>query len=83
MSILLKIFLTVLESFFNGSGEETWLTNQRYQKPVLCNFQFLLFSHQVLSDSATPQTAVHQASLSFIISWEFAQTHVHWVGDAI
>ena len=29
----------------------------------------LLLSSSVMSDSATPQTAVHQASLSFIISW--------------
>ena len=31
---------------------------------------------------ATPWTAAHQASLSFRIS-QFAQTHVHWVGDPI
>ena len=31
---------------------------------------------------ATPWTAAHQASLSFIIS-QSAQTHVHWVSDAI
>ena len=29
----------------------------------------LLFSCQVMSDSVTPQTAAHQASLSFTISW--------------
>ena len=29
----------------------------------------LLFSHSVVSDSATPWTAAHQASLSFTISW--------------
>ena len=29
----------------------------------------------------TPWTAVHQASLSFTISWSFAETHVHWVSD--
>ena len=29
----------------------------------------LLLSSSVMSDSATPQTAVHQASLSFTISW--------------
>ena len=27
-------------------------------------------------------TAACQASLSFTISWSFAQTHVHWVDDA-
>ena len=35
------------------------------------------FSHSVMSDSAIPRTSVHQAPL------ELAQTHVHWVGDAI
>ena len=30
-----------------------------------------------------PGTAACQSSLSFTISLEFAQTHVHWVGDAI
>ena len=32
---------------------------------------------------ATPSTAAPQASLSFTISQSFAQTHVHWVSDAI
>ena len=33
---------------------------------------------------ATPWTAAHQAPLSFTVYLlEFAQTHVHWVGDAI
>ena len=32
----------------------------------------------------TPWTVARQTSLSFTISWiEFAQTHVHWVSDAI
>ena len=31
----------------------------------------------------TSWTTAHQASLSFTISLEFAQTHTHWVGDAI
>ena len=35
-----------------------------------------------MSNSATPGTAAHQASLSIAKS-EFTQTHVHWVGDAI
>ena len=30
----------------------------------------------------TPWTAAHQASLSFTISQELAQTQVHWVSDA-
>ena len=32
---------------------------------------------------ATPWTAAHQASLSITNSWQFTQTHVHQVGDAI
>ena len=32
---------------------------------------------------AIPWSAAHQASLSFTIFPEFAQTDVHWVGDAI
>ena len=31
----------------------------------------------------TPWTAARQASLSFTISWSFAQTHAHWVDEAI
>ena len=32
-------------------------------------FHLLLFSHQVISDSATPETAARQASLTLTISW--------------
>ena len=32
---------------------------------------------------ATLWIATHQVSLSFTISWKFAQTHVPWVSDAI
>ena len=42
----------------------------------------LLFSYSVVSNSTTPWTAALQASLFFSIS-QFAQTHVHWVNDAI
>ena len=31
--------------------------------------KYLLFSYSVMSDSATPRTVAHQASLSFTISW--------------
>ena len=40
----------------------------------------LLFSHSVMSSSVTSWTAGHQASLSFL---ESAETHVHWLSDAI
>ena len=46
---------------------------------------FLIAVVQSLSHTqlcATPWTAAHQAPLSFTIP-EFAQTHVHWVSDAI
>ena len=33
------------------------------------SYSLLLFSHSVVSDSAAPWTAAHQASLSFTISW--------------
>ena len=36
-----------------------------------------------MSDFVTSWTATHQAFLSFTISPEFAQTHVHWIDDAI
>ena len=39
--------------------------NQWCQDPL----RELLFSHSVVSDSATPWTAAHKASLSFIIFW--------------
>ena len=39
------------------------------------------FSHVRLF--AAPWAAARQASLSFTISHEFAQTHVRWVGDTI
>ena len=47
-------------------------------------FHFLvvqLLSHLQLF--LTPWTAAHQASLSITYLWEFAQTHNHWVHDAI
>ena len=41
------------------------------------------FSHSVVSDSETPRTAAHQASLSITNSRSLLKTHVHRVGDAI
>ena len=48
--------------------------------PVSCTL-LLVVSRSVLSDPAIPWTAACQASLTHIDS-EFAQTHIHWVGDA-
>ena len=53
----------------------------------LVGFQHRLFLVVVQSLShvqlfATPWTAAHQASLSFIVS-QITQTHVHWVDDDI
>ena len=44
------------------------------------HFVVQLLSHVQLF--ATSWTAVHQASLSFTLSWSLL-THIHWVGDAI
>ena len=48
------------------------------------DFNSVQFSRSILSDSATPWTVAHQASLS-ITNFQslLAQTHVHRVGDAI
>ena len=43
----------------------------------------LLFSHPVLSNSATPWATACQASLSLTISIKFAHIHVHCISDAI
>ena len=43
----------------------------------------LLFSHPVLSNSATPWATACQASLSLTISIKFPPIHVHCISDAI
>ena len=44
----------------------------------------VLFTRQVVSDSLTPWTAACHASFPVLHYFqEFAQIHVHWVGDAI
>ena len=43
----------------------------------------LLFSRSVMSDSVSPWTAACQAFLVLNHLLESAQTHVHWVSDAI
>ena len=42
----------------------------------------LFFSHQVLSNSLQPHELQHTFLVLHYLS-EFAQVHVHWVGDAI
>ena len=42
----------------------------------------MLFSHPVMSNSVTPWTAARQASVPHHLL-EFAQVHVHCIGDAI
>ena len=44
-------------------------------------FELLLFSWSVVSDSVTPWTVAGQTVFHCLP--EFAQTHVHWVDDAI
>ena len=50
---------------------------QQNKAPSVCQF-----SCSVVSDSATPWTAAHQASLSITLP-ELTRTHVHQVGDVI
>ena len=47
------------------------------------HYMLLLFSHSVISDSLWPHTAAYQASFVLNHLLEFAQTHVHWVYEAI
>ena len=49
----------------------------------ISKYILLLFGCLVVSDSLQSHGLQHQASLFFTISRSFAQTHVHWVGDAI
>ena len=42
--------------------QENWVTE-------MAQFSFVQFSHSVMSDSVTPWTPVHQASLSITNSW--------------
>ena len=45
---------------------------------------FVVYLHSYVWLFGIPWTAACQASPSFTITWSlFAQTHVHWVGDAI
>ena len=53
-----------------------WLTRDSYS-------YLLLSSHPVVCDSVTPWTAAHQTNPVLHYLLEFAQTHAHWIGDAI
>ena len=50
---------------------------------VVVVVQSLSCIHLFVTPWAAARTAAHQASLSFTLSQSFAETHVHWVGDAI
>ena len=49
---------------------------------MLVREQVVVFQLLSLSDSSTPWTAARQAPVLHYLQ-EFAQTHVHWIGDAI
>ena len=62
------------------------LASTSHREPSPCFLRLLLFIVQWLSHvwlSATPRTAARQASPALHCLSEFAQTHVHWVGDTI
>ena len=76
---------------FSGSRDQThvpctkrWIPNSWTTKQVLNLFLLLLlFSHSVVSDSLRPHGLQHSRLPCPLPSPELAQTHVHWVGDAI
>ena len=51
--------------------------------PLLCQYIHISSVAQLCPTLCNPWTAACQASLSITNSQSFAQTHVHWVGDAI
>ena len=74
----------------SGSRDQTyvpctnrWIPNYWTTKEVLNLFLLLLFSHSVVSDSLWPHGVQHTRLPCPSPSLEPAQTHVHWVGDAI
>ena len=63
-----------------------YLSKRRFLTLIKSCLQFFSTVVQSLSHVglfATPWTAAYQASLSFHYLPKFAQTHVHWVDDAI
>ena len=50
---------------------------------IAVRIQLFLFSHSVVSDSLWPMDCKHARLPCPSLSPEFAQTHVHWVGDSI
>ena len=63
--------------------QPVWETIWRFLKKLRIELPSVQFSCSAMSDSVTPWTAAHQASLSISNSPEPSQTHVHWVSDAI
>ena len=52
-------------------------------RPPPTSMLLLLLSHSIMSDSLWPHGLQHSRLHSLHYLLEFAQTHVHWVGDAI
>ena len=65
-----------------SAGWPTWSLQQE-KKEDYTSLLLLLFSCQVMSDSATPWTAAHPGLSVLHLLPEFTQVHVHWIGDAI
>ena len=51
-------------------------------KNICIVYKTNFFSHRVMSDSSTPWTVAHQASLSFIISHSLLNL-IWWISDAV
>ena len=56
---------------------------KNFREKDCCPYETVLFCRSVVSDFATLWTTARQASLSFTIFPEFAQTHVRGVNDAM
>ena len=54
-----------------------------FRKQVHFQLDSVQFSCSVVSDSATPWTTAHEASLSITNSWSLLRLNIHRVGDAI
>ena len=74
---------TELISHSSPSLAGRFFNTMPHVEPIYINMLLLLFSHKVVSDSLIPCGLQHGRlpSPSFFLA--LAQTHVHWVSDAI
>ena len=66
----------------HSEGPPSFISPHAIGAPPMCKFSSVPFNCSVVSNSLQPH-GLQQSSLSITNSPEVAQTHVHWVGDAI